>query len=253
MKKIKNYLLIVSSVIFSLSPGLLFAQESTDKMLALDKEGIKVYFYGHDNVEFGTFKAVAHIDSTLDSVLAVMFDHQACQDWIYACKDSRLLKEISFNERYHYQILDIPFPFKDREFIFHSKLMQDPDSNTITIRTIIASDDCQDGNFYLCDHPKENGHVKVNVSVGIIKLEADEKGVLFTWIQHTNPEGYLPGWLVNRFIEQTPYQTLKGLRIKVKERPYSTAQIISDKKGVFIGLENKKQNKFNWAQHKNYN
>ena len=252
MKKINNYLLIVSWMIFSFNSGLLLAHESRDKMLALDKEGIKVYFYGHDNVEFGTFKAVAHIDSTLDSVLAVMFDHHACQDWIYACKHSRLLKEISFNERYHYQILDIPFPFKDREFIFHSKLMQDPESNIITIRTIIASDDCQDDNFYLCAHPEENGHVKVNVSVGIIKLETDDKGVLFTWIQHTNPEGYLPGWLVNRFIEQTPYQTLKALRIKVKEPAYRTAQIITDKEGVYIGLKSKTQNKFNLAQHKNY-
>ena len=253
MTKIKSDFLIAFWMFFSFTPDLVFAQESRAKMLSLDKEGIKVYYYGHNIVEFGTFKAVAHIDSNLDSVLAVMFDHHACQDWIYACKQSRLLKEVSFNERYHYQILDIPFPFQDREFIFHSKLMQDPDSKTITIRTIIASDDCHDDNFYLCDHPEEDGHVKVNVSVGIFKLETVDKGVQFTWIQHTNPEGYLPGWLVNQFLEQTPYQTLKGLRLKVKEQPYKSAKIITDDKGIIVGLENKQQNEINLAQNKNYN
>jgi hypothetical protein len=213
-----------------------FASNSEDGALVLDSDGIQVYVYQHDNFEFGAFKATTFIAAPLNSVLAVMFDHNDCQDWIYSCIESRTIKEVSFNERYHYQMLNLPFPFQDREFILHSVLKQDPSTKTVTIRTTTALDNCDDNNFYLCKHPQEAGHVKVELSVGLFELEPVEGGVNFTWIQYTNPAGELPGWLLNQFLKQLPYQTLIRLAQKAKQQPYQNAKIIYDRSGKAVAL-----------------
>lgn len=182
-----------------------------------------------------------------------MFDHESCHEWVYSCIHSYVIKDISFNERYHYQILDIPFPFEDREFIFHSTLKQDPVTKVITITTKSVMNECQKNKLFMCNHPKEQGHVKVNVSIGFFKLEPVDNGVQFTWMQHTDPAGNLPTWLVNQFIEETPYWTLKNLSQKVSEEPYKDAKLNYDQNGLAISLEMNQLDEVRIIEHSTLN
>jgi len=75
--------LFLLTIVLSFSSGLMAEQaERKDSSLRLDKDGIKVFIYNQKNSPFSTFKATSHIEASLDSILAVMFD-------IYTKKDNK--------------------------------------------------------------------------------------------------------------------------------------------------------------------
>ena len=236
----KPLLKISFIILFLCFSSALIADETVDAnqdaALALDKDGIKVFIYGQKGSKFATFKATTSINAPLDSILAVMFDNKSCTEWIYACDDSFVIEDVNFSERYHYQICDIPFPFEDRDFVFHSIMKQDPVSKVVTITMSSASDYCMNKTSEACKKVNQSELVRVEKTIGTYKLEPKENGVEITWIQHTDPAGNLPSWLVNQFIEDTPYWTLKQLADKVNEDEYKYAKLVYDNKGMAIAL-----------------
>ena len=226
---------------FLLLSSMVFSHELSEHTLRLDKEGIKVYIYDKDNSHISAFTAETHISASIDSILAVMFDDKSCVEWIHACDDSFVLEDVSFNERYHYQICDIPFPFKDRDFIFHSIMKQDPVTKIVDITISSEPNYCNDKQSDACQSVKQSELVRVSQSLGSYHLEPDDEGTRVTWTQHTDPSGQLPTWLVNQFIEDTPYFTLKKLAKKVKEDKYRYAKLVYDLDGIAIALNSPTQ------------
>ncbi|NOQ78445.1 MAG: hypothetical protein GQ546_03490 [Gammaproteobacteria bacterium] len=237
MHTILKFYLLVSFLIFS---GILYANETegneANHSLKLDKDGVKVYIFTRKGSKFATFKAITHINASLDSILAVMFDNKSCTEWVYSCEDSFVIEDVSFNERYHYQICDIPFPFQDRDFIFHSIMKQDLESKIVTITMSSAAQYCHGNSSEQCKKVNQSKLVRVKKTIGTYKLEPKVSGTKITWIQHTDPAGNLPSWLVNQFIKDTPYWTLKQLAEKVKEEKYKYAKLVYDNQGNAVAL-----------------
>lgn len=205
--------------------------------LKLNSDGIKVYLFSHKQSKFGTFKAITHIKASMDSILAVMFDNTICAEWVHSCGQSFILDDVSFTERYHYQTFYIPFPFSDRDFIFHSIMVQNPRSRTVDITMFGVPDYCNDKQSIQCDKVNQSELVRVRKSIGTYKLEPDSMGTKITWIQHTDPGGNIPAWLVNQFAASTPYWTFKNLAEMVKQEKYKYAKLIYNKEGVATALE----------------
>ncbi len=68
--------------------------------------------------------------------------------------------------------------------------------------------------------------------------------------QHTDPGGNLPGWLVNQFVKNTPYQSLKKLAEKANEEQYKHAKLIYNIDGVAIAFNNTpEKQEFNMANN----
>ncbi|MDX2505540.1 MAG: START domain-containing protein [Gammaproteobacteria bacterium] len=223
-------------------------KEKQDKYLKLEREGIKVYVYSSKNSAIGTFKAITHIKASLDSILSVMMNNESCAEWIHGCDKSFVIKNISFNERYHYQICTIPFPFKNRDFIFHSLMQQDPVSKAVTITISSVPEYCNNNQSEQCIKANQSELLRVRKSIGTYKLEPDQSGTKITWIQHTDPGGNLPGWLVNQFVKNTPYQSLKKLAEKANEEQYKHAKLIYNIDGVAIAFNNTpEKQEFNMA------
>ena len=237
MKTIYKFYFLLFLILFS---DLLVANENNEDELShclkLNKEGIKVYTFRHEGSEFTTFKAHTHIKASLDSVLAVLFDNEACPKWVYACDDAFVIKKISFNERIHYQVSDIPFPFVDREFIFHSTMNQNPLTKDVIISMSSDADYCNNNVSPPCQKINQSQLVRVRKTIGTYQLEPDHNGIKITWIQHTNLAGKLPQWLINQFVTNTPYWTFKNLAEKVKEEPYHSARLVYDQDGTAIAL-----------------
>lgn len=215
-------------------------EESTHYM-KLNKDGVKVYIFKHKNSAFATFRATTQVNASLESLLAVILDIKSGTRWIDACEESFLIKKLSFNEQYHYQTFYIPFPFKNRDFILHSTLVHDPVTQAITITMSSAPDYCRDKQSKQCTKTNTSELVRVNKSIGTFKLQANEQGTAITWIQHTNPAGHLPAWLVNQLIKDTAYKSFKNLAEIVKEQQYKDARLTYDENGIAIAVEIKKQ------------
>ncbi|MCU7835780.1 MAG: hypothetical protein KZQ83_11095 [gamma proteobacterium symbiont of Taylorina sp.] len=212
--------------------------------LELNKDSIKVYIFKQKNSAFATFRATTIINSPLESVLAVMLDIKSSTKWVDSCKTSFVIKKLSFNEQYHYQTFYIPFPFRNRDFIFHSTMVHDPLNKTITITMSSAADYCQDKQSSQCQLVNQSNLVRINKSIGTFKLEekllAGKKGTKITWIQHTNPAGNLPAWLVNQLIKNTAYRSFKNLALIAREKQYKNAKLTYGSNGIVIAIEMKK-------------
>lgn len=207
-----------------------------NRYLKIDKDDIKVYLFAHKNSKLATFKAVTHIQTSLDSILAVLFDNTSCTEWIDSCGKAFILDNVSFSERYHYQRFNIPFPFIDRDFIFHSILTQNPRSKSINITMYSEPDYCNDKQSTQCHEVNQSKLVRVRKSIGTYKLEPDSKGIKITWIHHTDPGGYIPSWLVNQFAADTPYRTFKNLAEMVNREKYKYAKLIYNNEGIATAL-----------------
>ena len=57
------------------------------------------------------------------------------------------------------------------------------------------------------------------------------------WLQHTDPAGALPSWLVNALIVDIPFNSMKALERIAKEPKYANGQILYDAQGQITGVK----------------
>jgi hypothetical protein len=220
-----NYL--ISILLIILCSSVMMGSAKAQWELVKDENGIKVFLKTVPHSKIKEFKGVTNINSSLDSILAVLDDTGACPQWIHNCKDAVELSEISFNEGYVYQVIDFPFPVKDRDLILHSVMTQNPDTKQVTIRLVAVP-----------DYISETKNVRIKRSDGFYILKPLPDGSIeVTWQHHIEPGGGIPKWLVNSLLVDTPFKTLRNLRQIVKEEKYQRARLKYSSEGVAVGWE----------------
>jgi hypothetical protein len=218
-----NYL--ISILLIILCSSVMMGSTKAQWELVKNENGIKVFLRTVPGSKIKEFKGVTNINSSLDSILAVLDDTEACPKWVHNCKDPVKLSEISFNEGYVYQVIDFPFPVKDRDIILHSVMSQNPDTKEVTIQLNAVP-----------DYISETKNVRIKKSDGFYLLKPLPDGsVEVTWQHHTDPGGGIPKWLVNSLLVDTPFKTLKNLRQLVNEEKYQRARLKYSSRGVAVG------------------
>ena len=196
-----------------------------------DDDGIKVFVQEVAGSDYNEFKGVMTVRASVASVLAVLDDTPSGTQWIHNCVESKLLKHISFLERYTYQVSDLPWPVDDRDIVVHSVITQDPKTNAVTISLEAAPD------FDF----KKTDNVRVQKSKGFYLLEPLPEGYTrVTWRMHTDPAGSIPTSLVNALLVDMPYNTLKNLQDMLKKDKYQSAEFKTDENGTPIDWAVKK-------------
>lgn len=228
--------LLLLFMVFFLSQGIA-AHFEYDWHLVREEDGIQVYLKKFLDDDVKSFKGVVDIPSSVDSLLAVIIDVEACPDWIHHCTNPTLLLRKAFLEIYHYQIHKLPFPALNREFILHSKVTRSPETGAVLIQINAVPEFCSE-KIKPCTQLSDRQMVRVEHSHGHYLLEPlDKKNTRVTWTHHTNPGGYLPTWLINRLIREVPFRTLQGLRKKVCEEKYQKARLITNSEGDITALK----------------
>lgn len=195
------------------------------------KEGdITIYTRPHPNSNFEAFKAVAILDAPLNNIMAVMANPSSCIEWVHGCTVSYGFNEKSFNDRYAYSVNNLPWPFKDRDYVLHIATSSKPESKKILMHMNASagikeiSDDYQ--------------RVSIAQTIYIFEALSGNKTKMI-WLQHTEPGGVLPGWLVNNLIVDIPIESLQALERVAQEEKYQGAHIVFDKNGIIQGVVSK--------------
>ena len=192
--------------------------------------GITIYIRPHPNSSFEAFKAVAILDAPLNNIMAVMANPLSCIEWVHGCTESYGFDEKNFNDRYAYSVNDMPWPFKDRDYVLHIKTTSKPGSNKILMHMNASADKKSVSDDYL----------RVSVAQTIYILEAlDNNKTKMTWLQHVEPGGVLPGWLVNSLIVDIPIKSLQALEDIAQKEKYQNARIVYDENGIIQGVDSK--------------
>lgn len=193
--------------------------------LVEEQDGIKLYFRDYPESSLPEFKGITVIHASMASILAVLLDLPACQQWVHQCEKSFVLDVTNAREETFYQINDMPF-VKDRDVILHAKLDYKPDLSEIRFGLIAVPDFCQKNPTEACNKIDPDRYVHVASSEGFYLLQQEADGnVLVTWQQHIDPGGLLPDWLVNSQLKDLPLNTLKGLRTMADKPRYRDARL----------------------------
>jgi hypothetical protein len=167
-----------------------------------DQESIKVYTREIPATEFDEFKGVTEIKTSLNSLVALLEDTEACSSWMYRCISERTLRIVNSNEKYNYSVSEGSL-LEDRDVVVHIIRTQDQESKTVTYQ---RTDD--QGML-----PEQPNLTRVRLVKGSWILKPVQGGnVSVTFQMLSDPGGRVPAFLANLASVDTPYNTLLKLR-----------------------------------------
>lgn len=184
------------------------------------------------NSDFDAFKAETVMDAPIRAVMAVLATPKSCTEWMHNCLYSEALPGGDFNKRYGYSINDLPWPVKDRDVALELTTTNDLQTGEIQV-LMVAKEGLRE------EHPD---YVRVHHSetLYILRPLTDDKTVV-VWIQHTEPNGALPSWLVNALLIDIPYYSLRKFGELVKTPAYQDRDITFNDQGRIIGMHPRTQ------------
>ncbi len=215
------------------SPAL--EENANDWKLVKSQDHLSLFTADYGTSDFEAFKAQAVIDQPLEAVFAVIADPVTCPRWVDGCLKSESLQIESFNNRVGYALNDLPWPFKNREVIVRIHTRSASDANTLYIDMFteaslnsLSLDDTslEDTSAFRI----ESSHARY-----ILRRASDEVTEL-VWMQHTEPGGALPAWLVNSMVIDLPRKSIAKLADVAADARYQNARLQRDNSGHVIGL-----------------
>ena len=200
-----NALVLLLFIFFSLTKSS-FA-DSTDWVLQKNENGITVYTRIAEGTHLKEVRVVNVVESSLSALVALLLDAKNYPNWIYACSEASVLKDINKQEQYQYQVTDVPWPVSDRDVASHFKIEQDSTTNIVSVTNtgqpeyIPSKEDRVRVPHFQSNYkftPLGNGKVKVEFEL------------------YVDPGGSVPDWLINANIVTAPYKTTLAL---IKQLP----------------------------------
>lgn len=181
--------------------SLLFVGGEPDWKLEKDSDGIKVYLAEAENSSIKQFKVEAFVEATPMEIVDAVVDIENNYKWFVDVEQGKLVEQISPNEFIFSQVIEVPFPFKDRQVVQNSKVTSLA-NGAFRIDLKSASD------ALVID----DDYVRMTLATGYWLLTPTPEGTDLEYSFLADPAGNIPAWLANQFIVDNPLKTIKGLR-----------------------------------------
>lgn len=182
-----------------------------DWELQKNEKDIKVYTRDISGSDFKEIKANTHFNHSLSEIVGLLTDMSAHKKWIYNCKESRQLKEISPTELYYYMELKVPWPVSNRDGVVCFKFSQDKETKVVTVST----------QAFTGILPEIAGIVRVKKLLASWTFVPQPDGTIAAEYQvNTDPGGSVPAWIVNLFAVTGPYESITKMKKLLAENTY---------------------------------
>lgn len=189
------------------------AQAADDMSLARDSHDVKVWTYPIPNYPIRGFKAVTVVKSTLAGLVNLIMDTDNAPKWVYRTNQITIVKRDDSQQSFTIHVeTDFPWPLKDRDVYVQGKISQDPKTLVVSV----VSQSTPAGMF-----PVDSHFVRMPDMQGLWQFKPLGKGMVeVTMSGRADPSGAIPASVVNLVIQETPYNTMRGLREAVGEDKY---------------------------------
>lgn len=190
---------------------------AADWDLKKDENGIQVYTRSVDGYSYKAIRSVVHLEATrLSSVVSLIRNSKDCPEWSDSCESATIIEWVSELENYVHTITDLPWPVSDRDLVSHVIWHQDPETFVVTMQ----------GNATRGKLKETEGLVRLTEAQINWELTALANGSLKVVFEaHINPASLLPSWITNMLLVESPYNSLEGLRQRVKLESYQEAEL----------------------------
>lgn len=208
----KTLLIVFISILIQSS---LLAQTAAWKLKS-EVDDLKVYTRKTEGSNLEEIKVNFIVHFPLMDVVALVNDVPASTEWVYACKEARVVKLTSATEMISYGRVSVPFPMNDRDYVVKSKLWQDAKTKEVFITTTHVS-----------------GHVPavedcVRIPKMVIKWRIKPVAAEKVHIEYhlvSDPGGTIPDWVVNLAIDKGPVSSIKNMKKLLQTPKYRNAKL----------------------------
>ena len=169
--------------------------------LEKESDGIKVYLADAENSYIKQFKVESFVEATAKEIVDAVLDIENNYKWFVNVEQGKLIERISPNEFIFSQVIEVPFPFKNRQVVQKSKVSR-LENGAFRIDLNSVSDALAE----------EDDYVRMTVAKGYWILTPTQEGTNIEYSFLADPAGNIPAWLANQFIVDNPLKTIKGLR-----------------------------------------
>jgi hypothetical protein len=165
------------------------------------------------------FRGEVEIAAEPYEVLAVVLDVPAQTEWMWQCRESRVLREESDTVRLVYQVIDAHWPATDRDVVLRSEVSVREPGRRVSVRFTSVESPLA---------PPVAGLVRMPRLDGEFEIEAVAPArTRVTYAVAADPGGILPAAFVRETVRQSPFDTLVGLRRRVGETRGRYAEIVA--------------------------
>ncbi len=222
-------------LIFGLAFGNISVAVASTKtgnwQLVKNKDGIKIFTRAVKGSDYKAFRGVVKIQASFDNLLAIMADTRTNCQWMHQCGKPTVLRQVSFTERYIYQVNYLPAPLWNRDIIMHSIARANKRGDVVTIDLKAVPNYCDYRKLRACRKLSQRKagerYVRIKQARGYFKLRKLSNALVeVTWQMHADPGGELYGWMANLNLVEIPFSTLKGLKNFVKKRKHKRTRLL---------------------------
>jgi hypothetical protein len=175
-----------------------------------EKNGVHIWKREMEGKSMPGFRGQTHIKAPVDEVLHVMMDSTKHTEWMYACVESSIVKQLAPEHALMYNRVGAPWPVWDRDVIADTRVERYPEKKHIiaTFRNVASE-----------LRPVPHRVVRLPLLVGFYKLWEVEPGKTKILYQlEADLGGSIPRWLAIAGARDMPYMTLNSLRERVESK-----------------------------------
>lgn len=176
--------------------------------LVEDDEGVKVWGLDIPDKDLPGFRGITMVNATIEELLEVLLDFKRHSEWMWNTTQSYMVKQMSDTQAVIYNMVNAPWPVKDRDMVMESDYRFTPDHKALTIRF------------------KDTTMIKVPVPNRVIRVPRISGFYRFWQESPTRTNvlyqvevdigGNVPNFSAKRYARKLPYETLKALRERVE-------------------------------------
>jgi len=170
--------------------------------LVKDSDNIKIYTQKRPESSIPAYKGIAQLPVNVRTAVATVTDVPNLVHWLYNCRESKLLQQISATEFYSYTVSDAPWPLSPRDNIMHYKIVYHSSGEAEVLFKSVPT--------YIAPNPK---YTRVNHFEGSwLFTPINTQSVTAHYEGYTQPNYYAPTWLIQSSLIEIPFANLKNLR-----------------------------------------
>jgi hypothetical protein len=200
----RNFRMTIIVLLLTLSAS---AQENWN--LVKEEAGIKVYTKTESGSKYKSFKTEMQVNCKILEIVEALKNVNNTIKWGTNSKEVKLLKSEE-NDQYYYIETSIPWPFNNRDMVYH---LHYTEINNEQVKVTVTG-------IPEYTQPRE-GIVRMVKADGYWLLDPiDTCKTVITYQMHVEPGGSVPAWLANLSIVNIPLSLFMEFRNMVQKSKY---------------------------------